>query len=211
MTEQERIAKSRAYRNATLQGPRFPVSIDLDERLRFNGVSGPECLNIGSGVNPIPGAVNVDLQKFPGVDLTFDFTQPWPLEDTSYDKVTMFHCLEHVPPLVAFAVLKEAHRVLRANGVLIAEVPDIVGMCRNVVNGDFGMLIGGIYGGYDNPVDAHKFGYTESSLALLCHLAGFMRLVTKPGSDYHSFQLPTIRVEAVRLADRNEIFTDVEK
>jgi predicted SAM-dependent methyltransferase len=199
-------AKSRAYRDGRLMQAQFPVDITVDPRLTYNAVDGPEILNLGSGVNPIPAAVNVDVQNFPGVDLTFDFTQfPWPIADHAYDKVTLFHCLEHVPPLVALDVLKEARRVMRDLGHLIVEVPDIYRMCQNVVNGDYGMLIGALYGGHDAPQDAHRFGYTESSLALLCHLAGFPRVVTKPGTDYHAVQMPTLRVEAVKLPHRDTV------
>lgn len=205
MTPEEARAKGRAYRAGYLQRAPWPVDTTMDARLTYNGMDAPECLNIGSGVNPLPGAVNVDLQAFEGVDLTFDFTQPWPIADTSYDKVTMFHSLEHAPPLVAFQMLKEAHRVLRGMGVIIIEVPDIVGMCQAVVDGDFGMLIGGIYGGYDQPQDGHFFGYTKSSLAMMCHLAGFLRLVTKPGTDYHAVQIPTIRCEAVKVPTRDTL------
>ena len=191
-----------ANRRGSFVSPRFEVNYALDPRLYRVGVDGPELLNVGSGVNPIPAAVNVDLQPFDGVDLTFDFTKPWPLKTTSYDKITMFHCLEHVPPRQALDVVTEAFRVLRWSGVFIAEVPDIDGLCRELVAGNYGMQIGAIFGGYDAPEDAHKFGYTASSLALLCHLAGFIRVLTKPGLDYHAAQMPTVRVEAVKVQSR---------
>lgn len=183
----------------------FPVETDVNPRLQYIGVDGPVTLNIGSGVNPIPGAINCDLQPFPGVNKIFDFTQPWPADPACVDKVTMFQCLEHVPPLIAFEVVKEAYRVLRPTGVLIVEVPDMRGMCQEYLNGNAGMLVGAIFGGYDHPADAHRYGYTADSLALLCHLAGFGRVYTGPGTDYHAGQIPTLRIEAVKLLPRAEV------
>ena len=194
--------KARIYRRALSLKSQFPVDADMSPRLDRVGVGGPDHLNVGSGVNPIPGAFNVDIQKFQGVDVCFDFAQPWPLDDETWDKVTLFHCLEHVPPLKALEIVKEAYRVLRPEGLLIVEVPDIEGMCREVVAGNYGMLVGPLYGGYDAPFDAHRFGYTTSSLALLCHLGGFVRLLTGAGTDYHSAQMPTIRCEAVKIPPR---------
>lgn len=183
--------------------PRSPVDITMDPRLQYIGYDGPSHLNIGSGVNPIPGATNVDIQPFLGVNLTFDFREPWPINDAAYDKVTMFECLEHTDPWRAFGAVKEAFRVLKVAGVFIVEVPDIDGMCQELLNGNYGMLTGGIYGGYENPADGHFFGYTKSSLALMCHLAGFIRVVSGPGKDYHRVQIPTLRVEAVKVSKRD--------
>ena len=200
----EEIARAVALQRGHGLAPKFPASTAMSQRLTYIGFDGQAHLNLGSGVNPIPGAVNVDVQAFPGVDLTFDFTQPWPIGDLSYDKVTMFHCLEHVPVEQALALVREAYRVLRWSGVFIAEVPDIDGMAKELVAGNYGMLQGAIYGGNDDPRDGHYFGYTASSLALLVHLGGFVRLVTGPGTDYHATQLPTIRVEAVKVARRTK-------
>lgn len=186
-----------AYRAA------WPVDYSMDPRLTFIGYDGPDHLNIASGVNPIPGAVNVDLQAFGAVQLTFDFRKPWPIEDATYDKVTMFECLEHVSPVEAFAAVCEARRVLRPNGLLIIETPDIVKCCQAVLDGNVGVIGGGMFGGWDAPPDHHLYGYTTHSLALLCHVAGFLRLVTGPGKDYHAVQIPTVRVEAVKSATRD--------
>lgn len=194
--------KLTALKRGLMEPPRFLVDCGMDRRLRQVATEGTEILNVGCGVNPIPAAVNIDIQEFPGVDAAFDFTQPWPLADCSFDKVTMFHCLEHVPPAMALTVVREACRVLRWNGLFIAEVPDIDGLCRELVQGNYGMMSGAIFGGWDAPPDSHKFGYTASSLGLLCHLAGFIRLLTKPGTDYHAQQMPTVRVEAVKVPTR---------
>lgn len=188
---------------STTATSRYAADYSMDPRLVGVGYDGPLHLNVGSGVNPIPSAKNVDIQAMPGANEHWDFREPWPHPDNSFDKVTLFHCLEHVTPTQALAVAREAFRVLHPKGLLIAEVPDLDGMVRELSQGNYGMLVGPLYGGYDAPMDAHLFGYTASSLALLCHLAGFIRLVTGPGKDYHAPQMPTIRVEAVKVEPRN--------
>lgn len=182
---------------------RWPVDTSMDPRLKWIGYDGPDHLNLGSGVNPIPGATNVDVQPVFAQDLAFDFREPWPLGDATYDKVTMFEALEHVPPVAALHIAREAHRVLRPNGLFIAETPDMRRMCQEWLAGNVGIMVGGIYGGYDNPlIDGHYYGYTADSLGLLVMLGGFLRYVTGPGKDYHAAQIPTVRVEAVKVPTR---------
>ena len=53
-------------------------------------------LNLGSGLTPIPGFVNVDaLEDVPGVDVVADISGRLPFEDGSADLVYASHLLEH--------------------------------------------------------------------------------------------------------------------
>lgn len=179
---------------------RFPLSIDPHQTLRYVA-AGPfdMVLNLGSGINPILGATNADSKSgLPNCDLVLDATQRWPIEDGTYDMVCSFHMIEHLPAEDVLHFFQEAHRVLRLAGVLIIECPDIVGLCQDVANGNLGALRQ-IYGGSAAEQDRHLWGYDRSSLLTLAKTAGFGAYYTGPGTDYHSVQLPTVRLEAVKV------------
>lgn len=93
-------------------------------------------LNLGCGRDVRDGYVNVD--GFVGDDprvTHMDFTRtPWAWEDDSFDEIYASHVLEHVPHVyedaangtrrdVLFAVMEEAHRVLRPGGIFHIRVP----------------------------------------------------------------------------------------
>jgi SAM-dependent methyltransferase len=79
----------------------------------------------------------------------------------SFDVVTLFHVLEHLPD--PDAALAEARRVVRADGRLLVEVPN------------FGSLQSRLAGGRGFHVDAprHLFHFTRSALLQAVERAGF--------------------------------------
>ena len=77
-------------------------------------------VNIGCGRNPIKGFVNVDFRRNPGVDLVADISR-LPFARGSLGLVYASHVLEHVVHLDD--AMREIHRVLRPDGVLLARVP----------------------------------------------------------------------------------------
>ena len=179
--------------------PRFPLNPMLDPRLRYAGYDGDRVLNIGAGINPIigPGTVNHDVKEELGY-INFDVTKPpWPVDSESFDKVLAFHIIEHIEIEQVNSFLQECWRVLVMNGALIMECPDIVGMAQELVNGNQGMLRY-IYSYNRTPGDSHRFGYTAGSLGALVCANGFKHFLTKPGTDYHSLQMPTVRIEAIK-------------
>lgn len=79
-------------------------------------------LNLGCGVAPIEGCVNVDRHRGPGVDIICDLTVlPWPWQDGTFEHVRAHHILEHMPDLTA--VMREIHRVCRPEATVDIVVP----------------------------------------------------------------------------------------
>jgi predicted SAM-dependent methyltransferase len=67
-------------------------------------------LDLGCGANKTPGAFGIDCLPGPGVDLVHDLnTTPWPLQDSSFDRIVCAHVVEHLNNLVG--VMEEIHRV----------------------------------------------------------------------------------------------------
>lgn len=87
-------------------------------------------LNLGSGGQPIDGAVNVDLFDGPGVDQVVDLNGPWPWADHSVFHIFTAHCVEHLDDVIHF--MREANRVLAVGGIMEIRVPygwDTAAMC----------------------------------------------------------------------------------
>ena len=79
-------------------------------------------LNIGCGKKLIPGAVNLDWIKLPGVDVVHDIEKtPWPFRANEFDEVHAYNILEHVNNFVK--IIEEIHRILKPSGLLILTGP----------------------------------------------------------------------------------------
>lgn len=68
-------------------------------------------LNLGCGLNPREGFINVDHAPMPGVDVVADLEQPLPWDDDSVDESIGVHVLEHLQDPVSFmAELWRVHK-----------------------------------------------------------------------------------------------------
>jgi len=92
-------------------------------RIRRRSLSMPRKINLGSGSVCKRGYLNVDL--FPGGDLTLDLRRGLPFESDCCEMIFSEHFFEHLeyPEPVCF-LLRECLRVLRPGGVLRFSVPD---------------------------------------------------------------------------------------
>jgi len=67
-------------------------------------------LDIGCGPRKVPGAVGVDIHRFPGVNVIADLDVPhWPFRTAAFAEIFARHIIEHVVDPVAF--LRVVHRV----------------------------------------------------------------------------------------------------
>ena len=78
-------------------------------------------LNLGCGPTILEDSVNVDIVPLPGVDVVTDLDQPWPWPDETVGYILASHLFEHVIDPLLF--MREAHRVLAADGTLDIRVP----------------------------------------------------------------------------------------
>lgn len=83
-------------------------------------------LNLGCGPDHKEGYTNVDFRNLPGVDKVVDLSKfPWPWEDKSVDEILMLDFLEHFPYRQTEVVLAEAWRILKLDGKIVIQVPDL--------------------------------------------------------------------------------------
>jgi predicted SAM-dependent methyltransferase len=79
-------------------------------------------LNLGAGTRILPGHVNVDKVRLPGVDTVHDLdVAPWPWKTGTVLRVEAKDVFEHVDDPVTF--MTECHRVLRRGGILHLRTP----------------------------------------------------------------------------------------
>jgi len=144
-------------------------------------------LNIGCGPHPLPGYQNIDLYhsaadvKAPADKL--------PYKDNSVIEILAEHLIEHLTFYEFNKAMAEWHRVLKSGGVLTLECPDLLGLCKQFVNGNeyqrytthngqwpliahfYGHQRGGNAGEILGQV--HKSGYTEEHLRFVLEGLGY--------------------------------------
>ncbi len=108
----------------------------------------------------------------PGIDLTLDLRKTLPFKDSTFKFIRIEHCFEHLDPIYDVpTVLKECHRILKAEGQLRIIVPDIELFIHAYVNQNWDFL--GDYSHKDAAAHLthvfrqggeHKFGYDYSAL-----------------------------------------------
>jgi predicted SAM-dependent methyltransferase len=92
-------------------------------KMRQMSWSPPLKLNLGSGAHCKEGYLNVDM--FPGGDLTLDLRRGLPFESNCCEEIFSEHCLEHFDyPHPVSHLLQECLRVLKPSALLRFSVPD---------------------------------------------------------------------------------------
>jgi len=81
-------------------------------------------LQLGSGLNPLPGWLNTDLEPSEEMVL-LDVRLPFPFGDFSFDYVFSEHSIEHVSYQHGLNCLKECFRVLRQGGKIRIATPNL--------------------------------------------------------------------------------------
>jgi len=78
-------------------------------------------LNLGCGLNKLPGAVNLDIDQRFKPDIVHDLEQPLPFKDNTFQVIQAYHVLEHIHNLKQ--LMAELWRVLKPSGLLRIKVP----------------------------------------------------------------------------------------
>ena len=113
------------------QKRKSPVTPDASPRLRrprqrrSAQPGGRSRLNVGCGVNVIPGWINMDVTPLPGVDVVVDLDRcresflPFPSD--YFDEFLLSHLIEHIrDPL---ALMEELHRIAKPNARAVVRLP----------------------------------------------------------------------------------------
>lgn len=176
----------------------------------------PLRLHLGCGGQRHKGFINIDCVKTPATDMVCDIRK-LPYGTDSIDTIESYHVFEHIPVCLhanvssdygekyasLIAVLKEWWRVLKKDGLLVIEMPDLDGVIKEYLNANEKRrdeLLIGIYGSYrgkDN-TDIHRWGANENRLRYLLDKVGFKYIKFCEAQDYHKDSVPCLRVEAIK-------------
>ena len=79
-------------------------------------------LNLGAGKKLRPDAVNVDITRYPGIDIVTDLAKhPWFWRSETIDGIYASHIMEHFPDQEKF--IAECYRILKPGGFLRISAP----------------------------------------------------------------------------------------
>ena len=123
--------------------------------------------------------IHVDIDESVKPDVVDDCIKLSKFENESVDGIYSSHNIEHLNHLDGEAALENYHRVLKPGGLLVITCPDLMYVCRMVVEGKLfdkaydspagpitpaDMLYGYIPYARANVYQIHRFGYTRDSL-----------------------------------------------
>jgi ubiquinone/menaquinone biosynthesis C-methylase UbiE len=82
----------------------------------------PRILDVGCGIHKQPGAIGIDRNPASRADVLADLDRfPYPFADSSFDRLTAIHVIEHVNDVMR--TMEEFHRLVRAGGTVRIETP----------------------------------------------------------------------------------------
>ena len=146
-----------------------------------------EYINIGCGNTRFPNCINMDVadNKYTYVDVVGSVLDI-PFSDERFKGVIFSHVLEHLCQNEHFKAMKEIRRVLKPNGTLYLEVPDLMLVCKYFIENfqgrrDYWNMC--IYGRNLYGSDQHKSGITQEYLTDLLFTHGFGHLKWLDGND----------------------------
>ena len=144
-------------------------------------------LDICGGRNPYkPGEfLNVDIEKFPKVDIAFDITKTFPFDDSVIAEIFSAATLEHLRKPHVHHVLHEFHRILQSGGILQVSTPDIEAIAQMIVEGgDLDVINQHLFGKYKSDqtedLDLHKWMYPASTMMKVLEEIGFTNVEQIP-------------------------------
>jgi len=145
-------------------------------------------LNLASGEDVKKGYINTDIREIQGIELVIDHEKyPLPFEDRIVSEILLKDFLEHISWRKTRWFLAECHRVLKPNGKVYIQTPDLEVIAKKIIldpNFEWGEIrqpeaIGfWVFGRQDDPTFGgwggfHKAGFTIPTLKKTLEDAGF--------------------------------------
>ncbi len=96
----------------------------------LNNPLGLPILNLGSGGSKIKDSVSFDSSSQSNPDIVGSLTDILPFDNDSFDKVLLFHCIEHIEKYKHRQVLSEIWRVLKPNGTFLCSYPEFSALAK---------------------------------------------------------------------------------
>jgi len=129
--------------------------------------------NFGCGFDKRQGYLNIDVRRNVKPELIYDLEWGYlPFKDSCMDEILLKDVLEHISFNRVEKVLSECKRILKPNGRLYIQCPDLEAIAKKYIlnpnrNGDFKVLSFFLYGKQDYPENYHKSGFIIKALQTL--------------------------------------------
>lgn len=126
---------------------------------------------------------------------------PIPLNDGIADELHNYHFIEHVYAWEAPAVIKEFHRLLKPNGKLVMELPNISLGAKNLINSESDQLcMWAFYGdpSWQDPYMCHRWGYNPKTIERLLGGNGFRYIRHMSPRTHGKRKNRDMRIEAIK-------------
>lgn len=137
-------------------------------------------LDVCGGRNPFRSGefLNVDVIDLPQVDLVFDITRKFPIDDGVIAEIVSIATLEHLRKPSVHHVLREFFRVMAPGARLRVSTPDIEAIARGVLAGEDPdvlnqQLFGKCKGDPTEDYDLHRWMYTTEQMIGVLREIGF--------------------------------------
>ena len=137
-------------------------------------------LDICGGRNPYkPGEfLNVDIVDLPKVDLVFDITKKFPVDDGVIAEIFSAATLEHFREENNLHILHEFFRILMPGGTVRISTPDIEAIAKGILEGDdLAVVNQHLFGKFKSDqtedFDLHRWMYPAKKLIEVLHQIGF--------------------------------------
>jgi predicted SAM-dependent methyltransferase len=142
-------------------------------------------LNLGCGDQIMEGYINCDLYD-EKADVKCDVKQ-LPFDDNSAENIYASHIIEHFDYYEGLEVLKEWYRVLKPNGIIYIETPDMMALCKRFIEfpiNEVYQLYAQFFGFPWAEGQTHKFLYTENQLGNTLFSLNYKNIIRVPARRY---------------------------
>jgi predicted SAM-dependent methyltransferase len=98
------------------------------------------------------------------IDKQMNVLEKWDFEDNSVDEIVMISCIEHFNPKTELPhIFNEINRVMKKNGKLIIDFPDIKKQVEQFIDSDPEWCMELIYCNHRHQYAIHHWGFTPKS------------------------------------------------
>ncbi|MFC1789590.1 methyltransferase domain-containing protein [Patescibacteria group bacterium] len=134
-------------------------------------------LHLGCGERHIDGFINIDIKKYPAVDMVDDIRYLKKFKRGTIDVIYACNVLEHLGRWKYMPALKRWYTLLKKGGILRISVPNFRALCEYYLKtGDLKTIYCALYAGQDDPLNYHYWCWDFEILEKELKSIGFKKI-----------------------------------
>lgn len=155
-------------------------------------------INLGCGRTGIEGFINIDHRLSGVTNMVLDIKR-LPFRKNTVEVIEAHHVIEHISHKKIGSMLDEWRRVLKPDGKLIIECPNVDETMKEYLAGNEYRIFN-IYGLQGYKGDFHLFGYNPKRLKELLEEHRFYKCKSEEPTDFHKDDEPCLRMTCKKRA-----------